>query len=40
MEITADVYAQSSSFRFGFLGFRERLFALHSGHIGALRCIC
>ena len=31
---------QSSSFRFGFFGLRERLFALHNGHIGALRCIC
>lgn len=27
----------SSCFRFGFLGFLDRLLALHRGHIGAFR---
>lgn len=30
----------SSGFRLGFLGFLERLFALHNGQMGALRWIC
>lgn len=30
----------SSGFLFGFFGLRERLLALHSGQIGALRWIC
>ena len=31
---------QSSNFLLGFLGFLERLLALHRGQIGALRWIC
>lgn len=30
----------SSCFLLGFLGFRDRLFALHSGQMGAFRWIC
>ena len=31
---------ESCLFFFGFLGFLDRLLALHKGHIGAFRCIC